>query len=31
MTEGSLRGQSNPIGGSNQDMTKVANLVMICL
>ncbi len=28
---GWLRGQSNPIGGSNPNMTKVANLVMICL
>ena len=28
---GWLRGQSNPIGGSNVNMTKGANLVMACL
>jgi hypothetical protein len=29
--QGWLRGESNPTGGSNPNMTKVANLVMICL
>ena len=28
---GWLRGQSNPIGGSNPNMTRVANVVMVCL